>query len=260
MKKIITLFCITLITLPLLASDLLKPMEGMMVSDYAKIFSSTQVERLDNFLKNYNDTTSTQIAILTTPDLQGYEIADYAIRTAEEWGVGTKGKDNGILIVIKPKSETKGEVFISVGYGLEDVIPDAIANRIVSQIMIPYFIKDDYFRGVSSSVAYITGLASGKFEAEKPKDINSTPAIFFIIVAIILLLSIFHKDKNDEMTFDNEGHRDSTPSFLPFILMGGFRGGSSNGGFGGGGGFSGGGNFGGFGGGSFGGGGAGGSW
>ena len=76
---------------------------------------------------------------------QGYDINDYAARLGEKWGVGQKGKDNGIVILIKPKSgREKGEVAISVGYGLEGVVPDITASRIIRNEIIPAFQADNY--------------------------------------------------------------------------------------------------------------------
>ena len=79
--------------------------------------------------------------MVTVPSLNGHDINDYAARLGEKWGIGQKGKDNGIVILIKPKSgREKGEVAISVGYGLEGVVPDVTASRIIrNEIRFPLF-------------------------------------------------------------------------------------------------------------------------
>ena len=73
-------------------------------------------------------TTSTQVYVVIVNDLAGYDISDFAVRIGEKWGVGQKGSDNGIVIAIKPKiGNERGQAYIAIGYGLEDVIPDATA-------------------------------------------------------------------------------------------------------------------------------------
>ena len=120
MKRSVLIFFIC-ITSFLQAQDLPEPMRPKrIVNDFTQLFSPQQQQALEQKLRNFNDTSSTQIAIVTVPTLQGYAPSDYAQRLAEKWGVGQKGKDNGVLLLIKPKSRTeKGQVAIAVGYGLE---------------------------------------------------------------------------------------------------------------------------------------------
>ena len=151
MKRSVLIFFIC-ITSFLQAQDLPEPMRPKrIVNDFTQLFSPQQQQALEQKLRNFNDTSSTQIAIVTVPTLQGYAPSDYAQRLAEKWGVGQKGKDNGVLLLIKPKSRTeKGQVAIAVGYGLEGVIPDAIASRIIRNEIIPEFQQNNYYRGVSA--------------------------------------------------------------------------------------------------------------
>lgn len=220
-----------------------RPVPPHLVNDFSAIFEPQQVRQLEKMLVDYNDSTSTQIAVITVNTLNGYDIADYTDRLAEKWGVGRKGKDNGIMILIKPKLSTSdyGEVRISIGYGLEDVIPDAITKRIIEQEMIPKFREGAYYEGVVSAVEVIMDLASGKYTADQygDDDDNIVTVIIFIIVFILILRWIF------------PGR--SGRGCMPLIIggIGGFGrsgGGGKTGGFGG------------FGGGSFGGGGASGRW
>ena len=92
-----------------------RPTPPRLVNDYTNTLNSSQEHYLEQKLRNYNDTTSTQIAVVFVNDLQGTTAADFAYQLGEQWGVGTK-ENNGIVILVKPKNETKGEVFISVGY------------------------------------------------------------------------------------------------------------------------------------------------
>jgi uncharacterized protein len=222
-----------------------RPSPQRLVNDFAGIFKPQQILILEKMLVAYNDSTSTQIAVVTIESLNGYDISDFTDRLAEKWEVGRKGKDNGVVILIKPKMSTSdyGEVRISVGYGLEDVIPDATAKRIISQEMLPHFQEEDYYRGVSAAVVVIMNLASGKYTAEQYEEVDMVTVIIVVgsIILLFVLLLVFAKRFNKGNT-----------TKLPFIIFPGGFGSSGGGGRSGG--------FGGFGGGSFGGGGARGRW
>jgi uncharacterized protein len=223
-----------------------RPVPQRLVNDFSAIFKPQQVQNLERMLVDYNDSTSTQIAVITVNSLNGYDAADYVDRLAEKWGVGRKGKDNGVVILIKPKLSASdyGEVRVSVGYGLEDVIPDAIAKRIVDQEMIPRFKEGDYYGGVVAATGVIMDLASGKYTADQyGDDVNMT----MVIVGVSIFILLFVKS----LIFGKK----SKSGRPPFIVLGGMGGSGKSGG---GGSRSGG--FGGFGGGSFGGGGARGRW
>ena len=242
-----------------------RPSPPRLVNDFTNTLTASQVNNLEYKLRNYNDTTSTQIAVVFVNDLQGTTAADLAYQIGEKWGVGTK-ENNGIIILVKPKNETKGEVFISVGYGLEQYIPDALAKRIIENQMIPAFKYNDYYGGVNNAIDSIIKLASGGFTSDRSTEEDSeVAALIFIIIgmaAMILYIKLANKvgrtissGKDDSSfwrtlfwlsVFSNSSNRHRHHNH-----WNNFSGGS--GGFGGGG-------FSGFGGGSFGGGGAGGSW
>ena len=242
-----------------------RPSPPRLVNDFTNTLTISQANNLEYKLRNYNDTTSTQIAVVFVNDLQGTTAADFAYQLGEKWGVGTK-ENNGIVILVKPKNETKGEVFISVGYGLEQYVPDALAKRIIENQMIPAFKYNDYYSGVNNAIDSIIKLASGGFKSDKSTEEDSeVAALIFIIIgmaAMILYISLANKvgktisSKNDDSSFwrtlfwlsllnnNSNRHRHHHNHWNDFS--------GGSGGFGGG--------FSGFGGGSFGGGGAGGSW
>lgn len=245
-----------------------RPTLPRLVNDYTNTLSSSQEHYLEQKLRNYNDTTSTQIAVVFVNDLQGTTAADFAYQLGEQWGVGTK-ENNGIVILVKPKNETKGEVFISVGYGLEQYVTDAMAKRIIENQMIPNFKNNDYFTGVNNAIDSVIKLASGGFSSDGDDEDAAFAALMIIIIgmtAMILYISLANKagttisSKKDDSSFWKtlfwlsvlNDHSDRHRHHDHHDYWGGFSGGS--------GGFGGGGSFGGFGGGSFGGGGAGGSW
>lgn len=227
-----------------------RPEPPRLVNDYAGIFSYAQTQALERELVEFDDTTSNQIAVITTLDLEGYDIAEYATRIGMEWQVGTEKFDNGVVVVVKPKVRNeRGEVFIAVGYGLEGAIPDITASRIINEIMIPHFMNEDYYGGVASACTAIMKLASGEYSEfrEEEEDPIVVFVGFLIIMFIIFVLIAVLADKNGG---GNSGSGGRGPVIYtgPIIRGGSSFGGSSSGGFGG------------FGGGSFGGGGARGSW
>ncbi len=242
------------------AQDLPSPMiPYRLVNDFAGLFSTAETASLEQKLLAYNDSTSTQIYVVTVNDLGGYPASDYAFRLGEEWGIGQKSKNNGAVILIKPKvGNSRGQAFIATGYGLEARINDAYAGRIVRNEMIPYFMEEDYFGGVNAAVDAMIARLSGEFTADEQEE-EGIPVVAIIILIIVLALLFILFSGGGDQHIDSDGHRRSNipPLFFPPMTGGGRRGGGF-GGFGGGG--FGGGGFGGGGGGSFGGGGAGGSW
>ncbi len=238
-----------------------RPDPPKLVNDFAGVLSADQVNGLEGELSAYARQTSTQIVVVTVPSLEGHDIADYSFQLGEKWGIGQKGKDNGVVIVFKPKTaEGRGQVFVAVGYGLEGVIPDAVANRdIVDHEMIPRFQNGDIYGGLANAARVIMALASGEFTPQEYADKVSQGGggipFVVLLVVIIFVISLFRGRRRYYTGGSN----------LPFwLLMGGMLGSGNRSGswgnFSGGGGGFGGGGFGGFGGGSFGGGGAGGSW
>lgn len=266
MKQIVITLILSFLIFSGFAQDIPeRPNPPRLVNDLANVLSDQEKQQFEAELEKYANQTTTQICVVTIPSLNGYDISDLSFKIGEKWGIGQKGKNNGIVIVFKPKSgNEKGQVFIAVGYGLEPVIPDAVANRnVVDNEMIPHFKEGDIYGGLEAGTKVLMSLASGEFTAKdyqkKTGKAKSDPggAIILIILIIIILVSIFRGGRGKHY---NSGG--SLPFWLAMGLMSGGRGGGSFGNFsGGGGGFGGGGGgFGGFGGGSFGGGGAGGSW
>ena len=234
-----------------------RPSPPRLVNDFANLLSAEEVLNLERKLVDFNRQTSTQIAIVIVNDLHGYDRAEYTYRIGEEWGIGQKGKDNGIVIMVKPKTPTSGgQTFIAPGYGLEAVVPDAIAKRIIENEMKPEFKTNNYFAGLNSATDVLISLTKGEFTAEdynKQTRQNNAPSFIAFIFFFIFFLIFFGRARTRR--------QHSIGRNIPFwiaLSMLGSAGRSSGGSFGN---FSsGGGSFGGFGGGSFGGGGAGGSW
>lgn len=223
------------------------------VNDFADILSQDQESKLEQKLVNFDDSTSTQIAVVTLKDLDGEPASSYAPTLAEKWGIGQKDRNNGILILVSMSNPR--EVFIATGYGVEEFVPDATAKRIVDEHILPYFKKSAYYEGLDLATTDLEQLLRGTFKGfgKKKGRRGGLGVPPWIIVVFIILLIIFISSKGSRGG-RNRGYRTFGGPGWGGFPIGGFGGG----GFGGG--SSGGGGFGGFGGGSFGGGGAGGSW
>jgi uncharacterized protein len=240
-----------------LAQSLPKPMQPpRLVNDFTGALTTQEQLLLERKLRSYHDSTSTQIYVITIANADGYTLAQLSPAFFREWGIGQKEKNNGVLILVKPKQGREyGDVFIGTGYGMEGVLPDAYCKRIIEQVMIPHFRREDYYTGIDNAVNAIIAYASGEYKAAEQRE-GSMPGSLIPLAILAVLIIIFitgRKGGGDDKDGKGKGKGvGDAIFFLPFLLGGGGRGGSS-GGFGGGG-------FGGGGGGLSGGGGAGGRW
>jgi uncharacterized protein len=242
-----------------------RPSPPRLVNDFARILGADEVRNLEQKLVSFNDSTSTQIALVIVPSLNGYDKADYSQRLAEKWGIGQKGLNNGILILIKPKTaDSNGQVQISPGYGLEGAIPDITCAEIIDREMLPSFRGGDYYSGIDRATSTLMSLARGEFSAaeygHKAKKSSGKNIPFGLIVFVVFII-IAMASRGSGGSNNKHISTGGLPFWMLMGMMNSGRGsGGSWGGFSGGGSSGGGGGFGGFGGGSFGGGGAGGSW
>ncbi len=263
MKKLLLIFLL-LFARQVFAQKLFdKPIPPQAVNDFGHFLEPFQIEALEKKIRDYNDSTSSAIVIITVPDLQGYDIAELSLKYLREWGIGTKEKNNGVLLLVS-KEERKAR--IETGYGMEGVLPDITAKSIIDDQMIPYFKENDYYRGFDNAVDAIIQAAAGEYKAtpsqNKGQDTQGVSLKTIIIIGILFLflLSRLRSRSGSYMSRrGSSGLGGCLPGFFLGNMMGG--GGFGGGGFGGGGfGGGGGGGFGGFGGGSGGGGGASGGW
>jgi len=262
MKRRITAITVILILLPVwsMAQDQLPVpgTPGSWVNDYANLFSASEVSGLDQKLNEFEYSNSTQIFVVTIDKNDGYPASMLAPMIGEAWGVGQKGKDNGIVVLVDMQDR---DVFIATGYGNEEFVTDALAKRIVENEIIPNFKKGEYFAGIDGATDVLISLLEGQFTADEYRKQTSSGGGSTIggVIFMIILFSIIFGGRRRSTGMG----RSNLPLWIALgMLSGGRHSGSwgkfssGSGGFGGGGfgGFSGGG------GGSFGGGGAGGSW
>lgn len=248
-----------------------RPSPSVLVNDLAGILSRRQNAALEERVVSFADSTSNQIAIVTVPELYGYDKAQLAYSIGEQWGVGQQKFDNGIVILVKPKTgNSSGEVFIATGYGLEAAVTDAFARMVIERAMIPHFRENDYYGGINAALDALMPVISGEISTDEfaaGEDDEWLPALVFMFFFLIFVLVLISASKGNNQNMGGGNHRGgrdftATDAFILGSILGNAtssrsRGGSFGGGSFGGGGFGG---FGGFGGGSFGGGGAGGSW
>jgi uncharacterized protein len=225
------------------------------VVDDADLLSAADIAELDASLKALEDKSSDQVVVVTVPSLQGFTIEDFGYQLGRHWGIGTKEKNNGVLLIVAPNER---KVRIEVGRGLEPLLTDAMSKVIINGAILPRFRTGDYARGIKEGVKGIelvlTGDAAELAERVKGRRDADDPKIDWLLVlfwAIIILWFIWVTWRS---TRRQAYRRGGGPIFIPGPGWGGgSRGGGWSGGGGSGGGFSGGG-------GSFGGGGASGSW
>ncbi|HPI03686.1 MAG TPA: TPM domain-containing protein [Candidatus Goldiibacteriota bacterium] len=245
MKKLfIVLFSILFyVSVFAVSPDSLKPTGW--VNDFAGIMDQASVQKIETLINSLNQQTTAEIAVVIIQSLEGNDLNDFTNTLFEQWGVGKKGKDNGIMLLV---ALSERQVRIEVGYGLEGAVTDGMAGSIIREVIAPAFRQSDYSGGIYGAVYKLSSIIAGEYgveiNAQAPVSYNSynqtrplTKAEKIImIIFLIIMIPIIIKN----------------PWILLYLL-------SSGGGSRGGGGFGGGG-FGGFGGGSSGGGGASGGW
>jgi uncharacterized protein len=249
-----------LFTLAVSAQKAVPPKPFQLVNDYVGALSGPEKRALEQKLVAYNDSTSTQIAIVIDDSLNGEDAFDYSYRLAQAWGIGQGDDNNGVLIYI---ALTDRQLRIQTGYGAEGFLPDALAKRIIDQIIAPAFRQQQYYQGLNKATDAIIQLAAGEYIADNSDrggQSGGSPLFLFLMILFLFVFFMNNRgggDDDDDGGYYRGGRYNRRRGGGWIILPGGGFGGG--GGSIGGGGFGGGG-FGGFGGGSFGGGGAGGSW
>lgn len=239
------------------------------VSDRAGLLDTSTKHHLEQLLTEVNRQGSVEIAVVTLPTLGGQSVEEVAVELFATWGIGKKGKDEGVLLLVAPKER---KLRIEVGYGLEGTIPDGLAGEIIRDTITPRFREGRFAEGIEAGIARIVETIarhkqiqipppeSPRLRATAPEQdtrrwrlsSQATPVLLFLL----LLVGLIAISMASERSFRHRrGSRRFRHRFIWFPV-GPYSGGSSGGGFG----SSDFGGFGGFGGGSSGGGGASGSW
>ena len=141
-----------------------------LVYDYAHVIDSANLAVINDSLKSLYRYNKSQVVVLTVESLDGMDIADYCQEVFETWGIGDKETNNGVLIVVKPKTESSnGKVRIHTGYGAEGVLPDLLCKKIQTDSMIPAFKENNYGLAILKAVSLITPAMKGEY----PQDIKN---------------------------------------------------------------------------------------
>lgn len=256
-KKILFCFTFLLCTFALFAQTIPeRPNPPRLVNDFTNTLTPDQKQALEEKLVAFDDSTSTQIAVVIITTLNGAGISEYNLELGRKWGVGTT-KNNGVVLLIA-KDDRKLD--ITAGYGLEGSLTDGTSQLIIDDIIVPNFKGNDYYRGLDQGTDAIIRAVKGTFKTPRQKSKGSGGGGLgkWIIILFIIIFLISRRGGGGKGTYmSRRGGTGIADAILWSTLLGGGRGGGG-GWSGGGGGSSGG--FGGFGGGSFGGGGASGSW
>jgi uncharacterized protein len=237
------------------------PLSGPVV-DEAHLLPGNVLDQLSQKLAAYSHDNGTQVVVVTLPTLRGYPLEDYGYQLGRHWGIGQKGKNNGVLLIVDAGEK---QMRIEVGYGLEGTLTDAVSKLIIENAIIPRFRANDVPGGVTRGVDDIISVLTGDAEewkqraAKRPDPELPWGTILILILALAMFAVVFAMIVGAMPSQPRNRRRRSASPWSSDPWWTGSSGGFSGGGFSGGSGGFGGGGFGG-GGGSFGGGGASGSW
>jgi len=257
MKRLSTALLLVLVLAlpagPLDGADPVCPRPAGAVNDFAGVIPAGERESMENLAREVLQKTGTAVVVVTVPTVGDRSADDYATRLYESWGIGRRGEDKGVLILLALKER---RVRIETGYGVEGILPDGVVGEILRLHVIPHLKQGDYGKGLSNAMTAVADVIArqagvtltGRPQMQPARPTGGTPVspftVLLFFVALVLLL------------FTETGRQILALLFLSSLGGGGRSyGGGSSGGFGG---FGGG--FGGFGGGMSGGGGAGGDF
>lgn len=234
-----------------------KPNPPKLVNDFTNTLTHDQQESLERKLVAFDDSTSTQVAVVIIASLDGYDVSEYNTALGRAWGVGGKQFNNGVILLIA-KNDRK--LNIATGYGVEGALPDITCKHIIDEVIVPNLKEQDYYRGIDEGTDAIIKAVQGEYKVPRKKMPSGSSGFVVIIIIILIFLFLASRGGGRNGGFmSRRGYRSIIGQMLINEMLNSGRGGGGGGGWSGGG-SSGGGGFGGFGGGSFGGGGASGSW
>ncbi|MEO6454672.1 MAG: TPM domain-containing protein, partial [Ginsengibacter sp.] len=191
MKKLLLIFLLLFAEHVVAQKIFDKPNPPQAVNDFGNFLEPFQRESLERKIRDYNDSTSSAIIIITVPELEGYDITEVALKYMRDWKPGLADKDNGVIILVS-KAERKAR--IETGYGMEGVLPDVTAKHIIDERMVPYFKENDYYRGFDNAVDAIIQAAAGEYQAapaNRPRQGVPIRGIIILVIILFFILSRF---------------------------------------------------------------------
>lgn len=179
-----TLIICSFLTL-LVASQVLAqpavPVLQQRVTDFTNSLSYSEWRTLESRLQRFEDSTSTQVAILLIKSLEGADIAEYGMSVFEKNKIGSKGKDNGVLLLVAKEDR---EIRIDVGYGLEGVLTDARTSLIITREITPKFREGKFAEGLTAGTDAIMASVAGEYEAEEKGRVAPLLSVTLALFAI----------------------------------------------------------------------------
>jgi uncharacterized protein len=166
------------------------PLKGR-VTDLTGTLTADQVADLERWLAAFESRKGSQIAVLMVPTTRPEEIAQYAIRVADQWKVGRKKVDDGLIVVV---AKNDHKLRIEVGYGLEGVIPDIVARRVIRETIAPHFVDGDFYGGLKAGTDQLMKLVDGEKLPPPPQRGTQQPgqgadlqSLFVILLVVIVV-------------------------------------------------------------------------
>ena len=173
-------------------TDCFPKKEERLVYDQTGTLSEIEIQQLENKLVSFALQTSNQIVVVIVDDLCGYDKAQYATELGDTWQVGRADKDNGIVLLVKPKKNgEKGSTYIAIGEGLEGAIPDGSTYLIVDNELLPQFRLGKYYTGIDNATTVLMQLAQGEYNItsyeQRYKKKNSVGTGYVVLIVIIII-------------------------------------------------------------------------
>ena len=231
--KIFLVAVLFLISIQVIAQNELPEKPISWVSDYTNLLTSEQQRNINHKLDRLEKATSTQIFLAIFDRIpENYYLEDFVVKLYEKWRPGRSNENNGVLIVLFTGDR---RIRIEVGYGLEGVLTDMQAGRVIEDVMKPQFKNGDYFTGLNNGIDVIISAVKGEYTIPiKAKSKSSKTNWFSLLVIFFVIVSILRRFGGRGTTISRKGSRYSRTAWGGPFFFGGGGGGSSFGGSGGG--------------------------
>ncbi|MDD2838387.1 TPM domain-containing protein [Sulfuricurvum sp.] len=188
------------------------------VVDQAGLLTPDQERALSELSKSIEDNSTAQVVVVTLKSLEGYDIADYGYQLGRHWGIGQKGKDNGLLIIVAPNEH---KVRIEVGYGLEGSITDALSHELIQSQLIPRFKQQDVYGGINNTMEQIKNILSHEPTDAAVADKKSEKDRFYwVVIAFIPFFFMALRSRRE----DTKKEPNTIKKLFGSLFMGGMSG------------------------------------
>ena len=195
-KQILLLTYFLFIVLWLQAQDIVIPKLTQRVTDLSGVLSSSEQNALESKLSAYEKEKGSQLAILILSTTGDETIEQFGIRVAEEWKIGREGVDDGIILLVAMEDR---KMRFEIGYGLEGAVPDALAKRIITNVLTPEFRAGHFYKGIDNAMDVVISAISGE---ELPPAVSNTTStssskgggsrgiLILVIIGVLILHTV----------------------------------------------------------------------